>query len=124
MSGNLRGMAFAQFVGESLLAKRLIHDHDFIVELGSEEAEKDYGDGAIAYFDCGQAVFMRDHRTILIHQSRLSDSWNIADSTIGWLDKPQLMQGLKDRDKLNDENFVADLLLVLNLERRPNAATK
>jgi hypothetical protein len=85
------------------------------MEKGSEPAEKDYGDGAVAHFECGQAIFMREKRTISIYQSRVSDSWNIEDNRTSFMKKPEFLFGLKDRDQLNDDKFIDELFVVMNL---------
>lgn len=101
----LRGEAFAQFAAESLLAQKFA-EHGFTVEPGSSEEEKDYGDGAVATFECGHVTFKKGTVTYSLYQSRFSDNWAL-DGPKG---RTELTAALVDRDKLNDFAFVEELL--------------
>lgn len=102
----LRGMAFANFVADSILAKRLVNEAGFTMKIGSEVWDKDFGDEVVAYFDCGEATFERDGKKLYLYQSRFSDNWAL-DGPKG---RTTLTASLANKEKLNDGRFVDTLL--------------
>lgn len=106
----IRGMAFANFAKDSLLAKNL-REKGFSSEAASEEADKDFGDGVVGHFDCGHVYFRRGEDVCSLYQSRFSDSWAIEKN--GY--RPPLVAFLADLKKMNDEGFVGKLLAELEL---------
>lgn len=106
----LRGVDFANFAKNSLLTVKMA-EKGFSVEVASEDADKDFGDGLIGHFQCGHVYFRKGDDTCMLYQSRWSDNWAIDKN--GW--RPQLVAMLASLDKLNDDDFVAALLKELGL---------
>jgi hypothetical protein len=106
---NMRGMHFANHAATSLLARRMNEELGCTAEPHSEVWDKDYGDGAIAYFDCGEVVFTRQLAArgsvpvARLYQSRLSDDFHFEVGS-------HSLSGLTLREYLNDEFFVDDLM--------------
>jgi len=125
----MRGIAFANHVVQSLMGRTLI-ERGYILTTSSEEVEKDFGEGHVAWFDCGKVTislppkseegpglddkdtFDRDERGIgSIYQSRFSDSWAL-DSTygVGLLGRTPSTAGLASIKLLDDPEFVQQVL--------------
>jgi hypothetical protein len=84
-----QGSEFIKYASTSLLVKTLI-DLGFFYETEISVEDKDYGDGAIAYFDMAYLYFTLENkpvegfhtddafgtgRDIMIYHSRFSDHW-------------------------------------------------
>lgn len=108
---DLRGMAFANYAAESLLAKIFIK-RGFTVQKDSQTWDKDFGDGAVAYFDCGEVTFTKGDVKYHLYQSRFSDNWAL-DGPYGRL---IITQYLTDRVNMNDALFVDALMKEMDSE--------
>lgn len=106
----LRGVEFAKFASESLLARK-IADKGFSIEIASEDAEKDFGDGVIGHYECGHVYFRKGDDTCMLYQSRWSDNWAIDRNGA----RPPLVRLLADIVQMNDTKFVDDLMSELGL---------
>lgn len=107
---NLRGEDFTRYVVKSYFHREM-KAHGFVVDEISEwELEKDYGDGAIAYFACGYIKYgwsTGDRRfEFMLHQSRLSDAWAL-DGPMG---RTESTRGLADLRQMDDPEFVKKLI--------------
>lgn len=126
---NKRGMDFANHVIQSLMGRTLV-ERGYVLTPSSEMIDKDFGEGAVAWFDCGkvtvhlpapltkeepgldeQDIFERDRGVASIYQSRFSDSWAL-DSTYGAgvLGRAPSTAMLASIEKLDDLEFVRQVL--------------
>lgn len=106
----LRGMAFANYAAESLLARYLIQK-GFSVEKTEQPEEKDFGfdeetGPIIGYFDVGYVTFRKGNVTYSLYQSRFSDNWAF-DGPHG---RTELTARLADRVDMNNAVFVDALM--------------
>lgn len=92
-------MAFANFAADSLFA-RTLRANGWLSKASSDVYDKDHGEGAISYHDCGNVEFTRRGLRLNIYQSRWSDDWNIT-SPLG-----QIGGNLNPREALNNEMFI------------------
>jgi hypothetical protein len=101
----LRGLDFANYAKNSLLAKRL-GEKGYTREVAAEEADKDFGDGVIGHFECGHVYFRKGDDTCMLYQSRFSENWAIDRNGR----RPPLVAFLADLAKMNNKEFVEQLI--------------
>lgn len=103
-----RGLDFAEHIAGSLFSKKMMQK-GYSIHADTNEYDKDYGDGHVMWFDCGEVLYSKGATKVHIYQSRFSDQSALE------INGDRISSWLIDIDKFDSKLFVGLIMKLWDL---------